>query len=166
MDRLLYRGRIFDLLQRRVKRAGRTVRLDVIRHPGAVVVVPLLSPTRVVLIRQWRGSVNEVLYEAVAGGLEPGEAPAAAARRELIEEVGLRAGRMRKLGEFYSAPGFSTELLRLFVATDLREVPARPEADEFLERVDMPLSRALRMIRQGTIRDAKTIAGLYLAARR
>jgi ADP-ribose pyrophosphatase len=164
MDRRIFRGRLFDVVQRRILKRGRRVRLDMILHPGAVVVVPILPGGRVAMIRQWRGTVGETLYEVVAGTLEPGESPAAAARRELVEEVGLAAGRLRKLAEFYSAPGFCTELLRLFLATDLREVGARPERDEFLRRVDMPLGRALAMARAGKIRDAKTIVGLTLAA--
>lgn len=164
MDRMLYRGPIFDLIQRRTQHQGVRVKLDVILHRGAVAVVPILPRRRVAMIRQWRGSVKEELYEIVAGGLERGESPARAARRELIEEVGLRASRLKKLATFYTAPGFCTELMHLYRATDLREVPAAPEEDEFLERVDLPLSKALKMIQTGRIRDAKTIVGLLLVS--
>ena len=166
MDRRIYRGPIFDLVKRSVRRGGRRVRLDVILHPGAVAIVPMLPRGRVAMIRQWRGSVGEVIYEIPAGGLKPRERPDRAARRELIEEVGLRPGRLRRLASVYSAPGFVTEKVHIFLATRCREVPAAPEPDEFIERVDMPLSRALRMIGTGEICDAKTVVGLQLAARR
>lgn len=165
MDRRIYKGRIFELVRRRLLKRGRWVNLDVIIHPGAVAVVPLLPGGRVTLIRQWRGSIGKTLYEIVAGTLEPGEAPAAAARRELIEEVGLEAGKLSKLGAVYSAPGFLTEKIHLYAATGCREVRARPEPDEFLVRTDMKLSRALAMVRTGRICDAKSVAGLTLAAR-
>ena len=161
-DRIIYRGPIFNLAKRTIRRDGRKVNYDVILHPGAVIVVPLLPRRRVAMVRQFRGSVGETLYEIVAGGLEPGESPRQAARRELIEEVGLRARRLKKLAEFYSAPGFCTELLHLYVATDLEEVDAAPEHDEFLERIDLPLSKALKLAQTGKIRDAKTIVGLQL----
>lgn len=163
MDRRIYRGPIFDLVRRVVRRDGRDVRLDVILHPGAVAVVPMLPRGRVALVRQWRGSVGDVLYEIPAGGLKPRERPDRAARRELVEEVGLSPGRLRRLASVYSAPGFVTEKVHIFLATQCREVPADPEPDEFLERVDVPMSRALRMIRTGEICDAKTVVGLYLA---
>lgn len=166
MDRRIYRGPIFDLVKRVVRRGGRSVHLDVILHPGAVAIVPMLPRGRVTMIRQWRGSVGEVIYEIPAGGLKPRERPDRAAARELIEEVGLRPGRLCRLASVYSAPGFVTEKVHIFLATQCREVAAAPEPDEFLERVDLPLSRALRMIRTGEICDAKTVVGLQLAARR
>jgi ADP-ribose pyrophosphatase len=164
MDRRIYRGRIFELVRRRLRKRGRWVDLDVVVHPGAVAVVPLLPGGRVALIRQWRGTIGRNLYEIVAGTREPGERPAASARRELVEEVGLAAGRLRKLTAVYTAPGFVTELIHVYAATGCREVGARPEADEFLERVDVPMATALRWIRSGRICDAKSIVGLTLAA--
>jgi ADP-ribose pyrophosphatase len=139
---------------------------EIVRHPGAVAMVPLLASGEVVLVRQFRGAADRVLLEIPAGTLEPGEEPLAAAGRELQEEAGFRPGKLERLGGEYTAPGYTSEFIHLFLATDL--VPSRlaQDADEFLEAVTLPLGEALRQVESGEIQDGKTIIGLLLAARR
>lgn len=137
-----------------------------LEHPGAVAIVPVLPGKRVMLIRQYRFSVRGMLWEIPAGTLERGEDPRACAQRELMEEIGHRARRIEKLAVFFTAPGFCDERMHLYLARDL--VPARRQgdADEFIEPRPFPFARALRMAERGLIRDAKSLTGLFLAARR
>jgi len=141
---------------------GKTIRRDVIRHPGAVVILPVLDASRVVLLRNTRFVVGETLLEVPAGTLEAGEALEACARRELLEETGYQAAKWRNLGYLYASPGVLDEKLHLFIAEDLTHGPAKPEPDEQLEPVIFRLEDAIRMCLDGTIRDAKTVTLLLL----
>ena len=162
-EREVFRGRIIRLVRRRmVLPNGRRTRFDIVEHPGAVAIVPLFANGDVMLLRQYRPSIREELYEIPAGTLEPGETPLATARREIVEETGYRARRWRKLGMFYTAPGFCTEKMHLYVARDLSPASAEADPDEILRPVRMPLRKAAAMARRGKIRDAKSIAGLLI----
>lgn len=141
---------------------GRAIRRDAIRHPGAVVILPVLDAERVVLLRNYRFVVNDTLWEAPAGTLEPNEPLIECAKRELAEETGYTAERWRSLGFIYASPGLLDEKLHLFVAEGLTAGAPRPEPDETLEPVVVPFADALRMCLDGTIRDAKTITSLLL----
>lgn len=141
---------------------GKTIRRDAIRHPGAVVILPVLDAERVVLLRNFRFVIGETLWEVPAGTVEPNEELEACAKRELLEETGYTAARWRSLGYLYASPGVMDEKLHLFVAEGLTAGDAQPEADEQLEPVVVPLADALRMCLDGTIRDAKTITSLLL----
>jgi ADP-ribose pyrophosphatase len=141
---------------------GHLVRRDVVLHPGAVAVLPLIDDDQVCLLRNRRPAVGETLWEVPAGTLEPGEAVEHAAIRELAEETGYQAGRWRKLAEFYPSPGVLSERTHLFVAKDLTAGPMRPEADEQLEPRVVPWSEALAWALDGTIRDAKTLVAILL----
>jgi ADP-ribose pyrophosphatase len=141
---------------------GREVRRDVVLHPGAVVILPLLADGRVCLLRNFRFVLGQTLWEVPAGTLEPGEPPEQAAVRELAEETGYAAARWRNLGVFYPSPGVLSEAMHLFVAQDLTPGPARPEADEQLEPVLVAWDEALRMVTAGAIHDLKTVAALLL----
>lgn len=138
----------------------------IVRHPGAVVLLPTLPDDRVCLIRNFRASVDKSLLELPAGTLEPGEAPEATASRELAEETGYRAGNMELLHTFYPAPGILDEKMYLYHATHLTE--GRPSRDpgEQIENVEVDFEQALAWIDDGTIVDGKTIIGLLLWARR
>ncbi len=146
--------------------SGRTVEREVVRHPGAVLVVPELADGRLILIRNARMAVDDRLWELPAGVLEPGEDPADAARRELLEETGYRAGQLERLGEFYTSPGFCDELMRVYAARDLELIGQRLEAGEDIAVEIVELGKVLSMIDTGVIRDGKTLAGLLLWQRR
>ena len=161
----LYRGPKIGLRIDAVRLAdGRETTRAVVFHPGAVAIVPLLPDGRVVLIRQYRHATGEVLLELPAGTRDqPGEAPIDTAARELIEETGYRAGHLEQLSDFYTAPGFCNELMSLYLATGLTLGDQRLMDDEAIAVEVLPLSDALGLIADGTIRDAKTIIGLLLA---
>ena len=139
-----------------------------VRHPGASAVVPLLGDLdddpEVLLIRQYRYAAEGYLYEIPAGRLDPGEAPLACAHRELAEETGYTAARVEHLFTMFTTPGFTDEKIHLFVATGLVAGEAKREADEFMELAPTKLSRALSMIEQGEIQDAKTALALLYTA--
>jgi ADP-ribose pyrophosphatase len=140
--------------------------LEMIRHPGASAIVALKSGQPiVVLIRQYRYAADGFVWEVPAGKLDPGEAPEACARRELEEETGYRAGRLERLSTIYTTPGFTDEVIHLFLATELEVGTARHEPNEFIELHEIPLADAIEMIDRGEIVDAKSICALTLAAR-
>ena len=160
---LIHRGRKIEVwLDTTVLPDGTTVRRDMIMHPGAVVILPILDRDHVCLLRNHRPVVGETLWELPAGTLEPGEPPEHAAVRELGEETGYTAGRWRKLAAAYASPGCLSELMHVYAALDLIPGPARPEQDEALEPKVIPWTQALAWAFDGTIRDIKTIAGLLL----
>ena len=142
--------------------AGLTVRRDLILHPGAVVILPVLDAERVVLIRNYRFAVGETLWEVPAGTVEPDEDLESCARRELAEETGYTAATWTYRGFLYASPGVLDEKLHLFLAEDLTPGAMRPEADEQIEPVILTLKEAIRLCVAGEIRDAKTIASLLL----
>jgi ADP-ribose pyrophosphatase len=165
--RMAHQGRLFNVeILSWTDEDGRRVQREVVRHPGAVLVVPLLEEDRLVLLRHDRVAVGERLWELPAGTLEPGEDPQEAACRELEEETGYRPGSIRALGEFYSSPGFCDELMRAFVADELEWVGQRLEPGEQIEVEVVTRSEALAMIDDGRIRDGKTVAALLMWARR
>jgi ADP-ribose pyrophosphatase len=141
---------------------GRTVERDIVRHPGAVTIIPMVDDNHVCLIRNFRIAVEETLLELPAGTLEPDEDPQTTATRELLEETGFRAGRIRELTTFYLSPGVMDEKMRLYLATDLVSGDPQREAGEQIENHITPWHDALAMVRDGRIRDAKTIVGLLL----
>ncbi|MCI0366211.1 MAG: NUDIX hydrolase [Phycisphaerales bacterium] len=141
---------------------GRELKKEVVRHPGAVLVIGELEGGKLAMIRNERVAVGERLWEFPAGKLEPGEEALKAAHRELEEETGYRAGSMRKLGEFYTSPGFTDELMRVFLATDLTFVGQRLEAGEEIEVEVVSFSEARSMVCDGRLRDGKSVAGLLM----
>lgn len=139
---------------------GRNKVWDVVEYPEAVAVVTVNNEGKLLLVRQYRHPVGQELLEIPAGGIEPGESPGTAVRRELREETGYRPERVTRLTSFYSAPGYSTELLHLFLAEDL--TPDRLTAEDTAEItvIEANKQEVLRMIKDGRIRDGKSIAGL------
>jgi len=166
--REIYAGRVVNLaVEDVVLPNGETTRLELMRHPGAAGAVPLFPDGTVAILRQYRHAVGGWLWEIPAGKLDvPGEDPLACARRELAEEAGLQAGRWDKLGSIYTTPGFCDEIIHLYLARDLAEVPRRHERDEVIEVHRMPLDEALARIPTEEIRDTKTVAALQAAALR
>ena len=169
--RPVHRGRVVDLGVDTVRFPdGSTGELEMIRHSGAAAVLPVLSDPdgpdpQIVLVRQYRYAAGGWLYEVPAGRPErPGEPWEACARRELREETGLEAGELRALTSIWTTPGFTDERIHLFMATRLTAGTTEFDADEFMETVRLPLSEALRMVRDGEITDAKTICTLLYAA--
>ena len=145
---------------------GHVFERQIVRHPGAVVVVPVGDDRTVTLVRQYRAAIDVELLELPAGKRDvEGEEPELTARRELAEEVGMEAGSMVKLAEFWNSPGFSDELSMLYLATGLAPCPKSAQGIEegHMEVVGVPLEEAPRLIESGAIRDAKTIIGLCLA---
>lgn len=160
----VYKGRIVDLrLEDVTLPNGATVTLEMIRHPGAAAVVALDEHSHVTLIHQYRHAAGGFLWEIPAGTLEPGEAPAACALRELREEAGLVAGELTPLGSILTVPGFCDERIHLFLARQLTSAAQQLDHDEVLTVAHVALPRAMAMIRSGEIQDAKTIAGLHQA---
>jgi ADP-ribose pyrophosphatase len=148
---------------------GTEIELEMIRHPGAAAVVPLLAggdsaDPAVLLIRQYRYAAGGMVWEIPAGVLEPEEAPADCARRELREETGAEADQIEHLTTIFTTPGFTDEIIHLFLATGIRAGAARPNPDEFIEVEARPISQALGMIRDGEIRDGKTVVALLFVA--
>ncbi len=162
----LHHGAKFDFERLSYRaRSGKTLRREVVRHPGAVVVVPLLDDGRVVLIRNFRVAVEQWLWELPAGTLGKGEDPAACAGRQLIEETGYRAQRVTPLLTFRTTPGLTDELMHAFVATGLTHVGQALEEDEMIEVRPVPVAEALAMIGRAELVDAKSIVALLLADR-
>ncbi|MCK6504340.1 NUDIX hydrolase [Myxococcota bacterium] len=163
--REIYAGRIVKLgLEQAVLPDGRQVELEVIRHPGAAAVVPLHEDGTVTLVHQYRHAGGGMHHEVPAGVLEPGEAPEACARRELAEEVKLRAAHLRHLAAIFTTPGFTDERIHLYLATGLSPAEGALDADEYIEVVRIPMAQALAMTADGRLTDAKTICALHLAA--
>ncbi|HKV52273.1 MAG TPA: NUDIX hydrolase [Gemmatimonadaceae bacterium] len=165
-----YSGRIINVDVDTVRFPdGSTGELEMVRHPGASLIVPCLTDPagadpQILLIRQYRYAAQGYVIECPAGRLEAGESPEACARRELLEEAGCTAERLEHVYTFYTTPGFTDERIHAFMASGLSRGDARPEADEFVEALPTPLSRALEMIRDGEIVDGKTaVALLYVA---
>lgn len=164
-SRRMYEGRLVNLRQDRVMlSSGRETTREVVEHANSVAIVAVEQQGRVILVRQFRRPVGEVLLEIPAGVVEAGEAPLTSAHRELQEETGYVAGKMERIGGFYSSPGYSTEFLHLFLATELREGEPRPDGDEIIEVVSVPLERIPGLILSGELCDAKSIAGLFTVA--
>lgn len=134
--------------------------IDIIVHPGAAVILPILDDGRIVMIRQERPSVDLEMLELPAGTLDPGEAPLICAGRELTEETGYVAAEVQPLLSFYSSPGFCNEILHAFIATGLQAGEAQREANEQIDNVTLSLDEALSAIRDGQIKDGKSIVTL------
>ncbi len=157
----LYRGRVVTLRLDTVRLPnGKTTTREIIEHRGAVAIVPLDQAGRVAFVRQFRKPAERAILEIPAGTLDPNEDPLICLHRELREETGLVAGKVERLAGYYSAVGFCTEFIQVFLATDLRQEQTGPDEDEFLEVAWIPLSEAYRMVERGEIVDGKTLIGL------
>ena len=162
-DEIVFKGRVAEVHKVGVRMPdGRVVQRDWIRYNGAAVILPILDGGFIVLIRNYRFAVEETLYELPAGMLDAGEDPAVGAARELAEETGYAAGRLEKLGQYYTGPGTCNELMHAFVATGLSAGQQRLEAYEQIEAESVSDADIRAMVADGRIHDAKTIATLSL----
>jgi len=160
-SKTLYRGKLLDLrLDEVLLSSGRRVRREIVVHPGASAILPIVEPGKILMVRQYRHPVGEVLLEIPAGTLKPDEDPMACAARELEEETGYRAEKLAHLITIYPTPGYSSEILHIYLARDLRRGVQAPEIDENISIVEMPLDQVLDGIRDGRIRDSKTIVAI------
>lgn len=166
-SRRIYDGRILSLRVDDVRlKQGIIARREVIEHPGAVAIVAFKDPRTVVMVRQLRHTVNGWLLEIPAGTLKKNESPESCAQRELAEETGYEAGRMKKMFGCYVAPGYSNEFIHEFVATDLRHVGQCLDPDEFIQTTTVKLGDVANKIVHGKIRDGKSICGLLYVLNR
>jgi NUDIX domain. len=162
----VYEGTIFEMEKLTVELPnGKTAYRDVIRKSGASVIVPLTDDGQVIMVKQYRKPVEEVSLEIPAGKMETGEDPAQCAARELKEETGYVAERFIQILTLYPAPAYTDEVLYVFVATGLSKGEACPDEDEFINAEKYKMDDVIRMIEDGTIKDAKTVAGILHAAR-
>jgi ADP-ribose pyrophosphatase len=160
----VYAGRLLKIDRDRVELPnGGTTDLEMVRHPGAAAVVPFVSDNELLLVRQFRYATKGFIYEVPAGTLQQGEAPEACAAREIQEEVGHKAGRFEHLASIYTTPGFTDEVIHLYIARDLTPVPQNLDHDEVLTVERVRFTEAIDMIRDGRLVDAKSICALLLA---
>ncbi len=161
---IVYPGRAFTIRRDTLRLPdGHETRFDIVEHVGSVIIIPLDDQGNLLFVRQYRHAAGLELLELPAGTLDKGEAPEACALREIREETGMAAGHMEYLGGFYLAPGYSTEYMHVFLATDLRPDPLEADADEFLTVEFVPIINALAIARKGELPDAKSLAAMLLA---
>jgi ADP-ribose pyrophosphatase len=156
----VFEARKFSVERRSFEHAGQQHTYEIVVHPGAAVILPVLDDGRIVLIANHRLAVGEELLELPAGTIDPGEDPEVCARRELTEETGYTAGRVRLLARFYASPGIMTELMYTYLATSLTAGPTAHEASERIRVTPMTHEETMAGIRDGRIKDAKTMATL------
>ena len=142
---------------------GRETKFDIIEHGGSVIIVPIDKDGNLLFVRQYRHAAGMDLLELPAGTLEEGEDPAVCAAREIREETGFASDKIEKIGDFYLAPGYSTEFMHVYLAQDLRHDPLEADADEFLSVEKIPFAEAIQMAERGEMPDAKSLAALLLA---
>jgi ADP-ribose pyrophosphatase len=162
----IYRGRIFTVSLATVRENETIYTREIISHPGSAVIVPVFADQTVALVRQYRHPAGKHLLELPAGSLAENENPELGALRELEEEIGVTAGKIEKLSEFYVSPGFLGEKMHVFLATELTATAQSLEDDEILSIEIFPLAAVRDLIETGKIEDAKTIIGLTFAAAR
>jgi ADP-ribose pyrophosphatase len=161
---IVYPGRAFTIRRDHLRTPdGHETKFDIVEHHGSVVILPVDADGSLLFVRQYRHAAGLDLLELPAGTLDEGEAPEACAGREVREETGMAAGRLEHLGGFYLAPGYSTEYMHVYLATDLRHDPLEADADEFLSVERIPVAEALAMAMRGDIPDAKSLAAFTLA---
>lgn len=162
----IYAGRIFNVSLATVREDAKTYTREIVSHPGSAVIVPVFADESVALVRQYRHPARKRLLELPAGSLSAGEDPKTGAERELEEEIGVRAARVEKLTEFYVSPGFLSEKMYVYLATDLTATEQNLEDDELLRIERVPLRACGERIKNNEFEDAKTMIGLTFAAAR
>ena len=159
----IYEGKVFDISITEIRDDEIEYKREIVEHKGSTVIVPVFQDKTVALVRQYRHAAGEYLLEIPAGTLNRGEDPLIGARRELEEEIGVTSDKIEKLTEFYVSPGFLTEKMFVYLATDLQEGEQNLEEDELLTIEKLTFSEAFEKIKNNEIQDAKTMVGLILA---
>jgi ADP-ribose pyrophosphatase len=159
----IYEGKVFDVRLARIRDGEIEYEREIVAHHGSCVIVPVFADETVALVKQYRHAAQKYLLEIPAGTLKENELPEVGARREVEEEIGVRAGKIEKLTEFYVSPGFLTEKMHVFLATDLRASKQNLDEDEFLSIEKFGFEQIFQLIKNGEIQDAKTIVGIILA---
>lgn len=162
---IVYHGKIFELIRENITlENGTTTDVEFIEHPGAAAIIPFLDDNRIVLLKQYRHALKKYIWEIPAGTLDPHEKIIDCAKRELIEETGYSASGWQKLGEITPVPGYSNERIHIYLATKLQPAEQHLDADEVIQVQEVEFTKALEMIGNGKIQDAKSIAGLFMAS--
>lgn len=162
----IYKGRLLHLTLDTLLVGKEHIFRETIHHPGSCAIMPLTDDGKIVLVRQYRYSAKTELLEIPAGAIEPEETPYQCAIRELKEEVGIKAKSLKKILDFYPCPGYSSERIHLFVGRKLQRVEKSPESDELINTQTMRIKDAIRLVKTGRIKDAKTIIGLLFLKER
>ena len=161
---IVYRGKVFDVRRDQVQLPdGQNTQLDIVTHNGAVTVVPVDVAGQIWFVRQYRHAIGRDLLELPAGTLEDGEAPELAAHRETREEIGMGVEKLENLGTFFMAPGYSTEMMHVFLGTGLYAAPLEGDPDEILSVEQLSIEEVFAKISAGQIFDGKTLAALHMA---
>ena len=160
----LHQGRVFNLIRENVTLDnGITTDLEFVEHPGATAIIPILNKSRILLLKQYRHTLREYIWEIPAGTLDPQETALTCAKRELIEETGFSADQWQRLAEITPVPGYSDERIHIFLASDLKPAEQNLDQDEIINVHEFEFKEAIEMIKAGQIQDAKSITGLFLA---
>lgn len=160
----IFKGKLLNLITQKVRLPnGYVAHLEVIKHPGAALVIPFLSQDKIILLRQFRPVIKKYIYELPAGTLGKKETPLTCARREIIEETGYAAGKFTRIGHIYPVPGYSTEKIIIYKAEKLKKQKVRPEKDELIKIKIVSKKHLGHLLKLGKINDAKTISALALS---
>ncbi|MDD5080155.1 MAG: NUDIX hydrolase [Candidatus Omnitrophica bacterium] len=163
MERSVYKGKLLNLSQKKIKLPnGYIAYLEIVKHPGASLIIPFLDKNRIIFLRQYRPVIGSYIYELPAGTLDKGERALDCCRREIVEETGYSAAKFKRLGFIYPVPGYSTEKITIYKAEGLRKTAGNTQQDEVIRSLVFTKSRAVRLFKSGRIVDAKTIAALAM----
>ena len=163
----LYQGRVFNLVRENVTLDNGVITdMEFVEHPGATAIIPMLNESRTILLKQYRHPLRKYIWEIPAGTIDPQESVINCAKRELIEETGYSAEQWQKLGEMTPVPGYSDEIIHIYLATDLLPAGQNLDRDEIINVHEIEFNEAMEMVNAGKIQDAKSIAGLFLALNR
>ena len=160
----LFQGRAFKIRRDTLKTPdGNETKFDIVEHGGSVIILPIDADGNILFVRQYRHAAGMDLLELPAGTRDGNEPYDVCAAREIREETGMAAGKLERIGDFYLAPGYSTEFMAVFLATELSHDPLEADEDEFLQIEKIPVKRAIEMAQRGDVPDAKSLAALFLA---
>lgn len=161
--RLVFNGKLLKVFTEKKKLPnGYIANLEIIEHPGAVLAIPFLSKNKVVLLKQFRPVIDSYIYELPAGTIDEGEKPAACIKRELIEEIGYAAGKIKKIGVIFPVPGYSTEKIFIYEARDLKKEKIDIQVDEIIYSFEVTRSQVKDLFKKGKLVDSKTISAFAM----